>query len=127
MKTLCIDFDGVLHSYTHGWKGVERVDDPPVPGAIKFLLDCLASGFNVCIYSSRSKEEVGLEAMHSALHLWYCEEKFGDGDDADRFLDQLSFPTEKPPAWLTIDDRAICFNGTFPAMEEMHNFKPWNK
>ena len=39
----------------------------------------------------------------------------------------LEFPTKKPAAFLTIDDRAICFDGTFPSKDEMLNFKPWNK
>ena len=39
----------------------------------------------------------------------------------------LKFPTKKPAAFLTIDDRAICFNGKFPSTEEMMAFKPWNK
>ena len=39
----------------------------------------------------------------------------------------LKFPTKKPAAFLTIDDRAICFDGTFPSTETMMSFKPWNK
>ena len=39
----------------------------------------------------------------------------------------LKFPTKKPAAFLTIDDRAICFNGKFPTSTEMMAFKPWNK
>jgi hypothetical protein len=39
----------------------------------------------------------------------------------------LKFPVKKPAAFLTIDDRAICFNGTFPTSAEMMAFKPWYK
>jgi len=39
----------------------------------------------------------------------------------------LKFPKKKPAAFLTIDDRAICFNGTFPTKKEMESFKPWYK
>ena len=35
---LCLDFDGVIHSYTSGWKGARIILDPPVPGALDFIL-----------------------------------------------------------------------------------------
>ncbi len=28
---------------------------------------------------------------------------------------------------ISIDDRAICFNGTFPSIDSLLSFKPWNK
>lgn len=114
-KILCVDFDGVLHSYTSGWKGADVVSDPPVPGAIEWLARA-AERFNVCIYSSRSKEPGGITAMQTWLIAHGCE-----------FLDLLTFPTEKPAAFLTIDDRAICFDGTFPELEVIDAFVPWNK
>jgi hypothetical protein len=42
-------------------------------------------------------------------------------------IDQLQFPTVKPAAWLTIDDRGFHFTGEFPTAEFIKNFKPWNK
>jgi hypothetical protein len=119
-KTLCVDFDGVLHSYESGWQGVGMVGDGPVPGAVEWLLAMLGEGFDVCIYSSRSKEEAGIIAMMTALKLWGM-----DPDDIDR----LDFPTEKPAAWLTIDDRCVRFDGNFDALtaDFINGFKPWNK
>jgi hypothetical protein len=35
--TICVDFDGVLHSYASGWKGAGVVADGPVDGAIEWL------------------------------------------------------------------------------------------
>lgn len=34
---LCLDFDGVLHSYTSGWKGVDVISDFLVPGVFGFF------------------------------------------------------------------------------------------
>ena len=40
--TIVFDFDGVIHSYTSGWKGENVIPDPPVPG-IKEVIDDLKS------------------------------------------------------------------------------------
>lgn len=39
----------------------------------------------------------------------------------------IQFPTEKPPAMVTLDDRALTFTGVWPGMDTLLNFKPWNK
>ncbi len=119
-KTLCVDFDGVLHSYESGWKGAGVVADGPVPDAVDWLMSRLDLGYDVCVYSSRSKEPEGVEAMKAALLRW--------GVDRD-YLERLDFPTEKPAAWLTIDDRCVRFTGSFRDLSEdfIDNFKPWNK
>ncbi len=129
---ICVDFDGVIHSYKSGWKGVSVITDQPVPGAIEWLMDHLPVPDAICamapryegpeaqIYSSRSKSWFGRRAMKKwlikhGLPACYITEGL------------LKFPSKKPAAFLTIDDRAICFNGTFPTSEEMMSFKPWNK
>lgn len=114
---LCLDFDGVLHSYTSGWKGADVIPDPPVPGAFQFIADA-AQHFHVHIYSSRSGQPGGIEAMRQWFEEW---------DPKGGILSLLSFPTEKPPAFIGIDDRVLTFNGTFPSARELLNFKPWNK
>lgn len=116
-KTVCLDFDGVMHSYSSGWKGVDVIPDPPVPGTAEALEAYLDAGFEVVIYSSRSKEAAGIRAMKEYIALEF-------GHAVER---QLQFAAEKPAAWLTIDDRAIRFDGTWPTVEEIDGFKPWNK
>lgn len=131
---LCLDFDGVCHSYTSGWKGADVIPDPPVPGMFMFLIKAVPH-FEIMVYSSRSGQPGGIEAMHA----WFVErymrwhnEETGPGDlisekAATRNVDALvQFPTEKPPAMVGIDDRVLTFSGTWPAVEELRNFKPWN-
>lgn len=116
---ICVDFDGVIHSYSSGWRGVDVIADAPVRGAIEWLEEMLqAENVKPVIYSSRSKNPEGIEAMKN----WF----FDHGMDYE-LLKKLEFPTQKPAAFLTIDDRAICFEGLFPTREDVLNFKPWNK
>jgi hypothetical protein len=158
---LCIDFDGVLHSYSSGWKGARCIPDPPVVGALDFLIDAVEH-FQVNIYSSRSRYFWGRRAIKKWLvksfvdiesiasksasdnKTWseFCKTKIYKWC-ADHFtlepwphdiiwaakclVKQIKFPTKKPAAFLQLDDRAMTFNGTFPSIEEMKAFKPWNK
>lgn len=121
---LCLDFDGVIHSYSSGWKGADNIPDPPVDGAIAFMLGALRD-FDVAIFSSRSNQPGGIAAMQKWLrehagNTWY-ETPDGPG------LEDIRFPTDKPSAMVSIDDRAICFDGTWPSLAEIKAFKPWNK
>ena len=77
-------------------------------------------GPEVVIYSARSSQSGGIKAMQQwlikhGLHPAYITEGI------------LKFPTQKPAAFLTIDDRAICFDGSFPSSAQMMAFQPWNK
>lgn len=121
---LCLDFDGVIHSYSSGWKGADVIPDPPVDGAIAFMLGALRE-FDVVIFSSRSNQTGGLSAMQDWLqhHAGQCWHESPDGPG----LEDVRFVTEKPPALVTIDDRALTFDGTWPSFDSLKNFKPWNK
>lgn len=114
MSTICIDFDGVIHSYTSGWQGIDIIPDQPVPGALNAINSYLET-YNVAIFSARSRDENGITAMISWMRLWGFP------------VDKLMFPTEKPPAIIYIDDRGFAFDGNFPDTDFIDNFKPWNK
>lgn len=121
---LTLDFDGVVHSYTSGWKGADVVPDPIVPGAIAFILEALHH-FDVAIFSSRSHQSGGIKAMRKWLkkeagNCWY-ESPDGPG------LEDVRFPTEKPPSMVSLDDRGITFTGVWPSVSALREFKPWNK
>ena len=117
---LCLDFDGVLHSYASGWKGAGIIPDPPVPGAIDFLREAVKH-FRVAIFSSRSHQPGGLEAMQNWL-IYHSEIGFRDA-----IFPEIEWPTEKPAAFITLDDRAITFTGEWPSIDSLLAFKPWNK
>lgn len=143
---LCLDFDGVIHSYTSGWKGASVIPDAPVTGAARFILEA-HKRFQVAIYSSRSKNILGRWAMQDyvAEMLWDAfldpetrdlmpEEYIHDWtaldirESAKRFATKdIAWPWFKPAALMTIDDRALTFDGTWPSLESIASFKPWNK
>lgn len=132
---LCLDFDGVLHSYTSGWKGADVIPDAPTPGMAKFL-DRAVEHFDVQIFSSRTHQPGGVDAMKrfvwdALAHHFDCPFA-GDPRDLDRAIairDAISYPTEKPAAMVTIDDRALCFTGNWSDFDpkRLLEFKPWNK
>jgi len=132
---ICVDFDGVIHSYTSKWIDETTIPDPPVPGALRWLWKA-TEWFDVQIYSSRSK----LEAGRAAMLKWMIAEsakEFGIGHPMSGFDEErpvelaypITFAHEKPAAFLTIDDRAICFEGDWSDLEpaDLLGFKPWNK
>lgn len=121
-KTLCIDFDGVIHSYKSGWQGVSTIEDPPVEGAIGFLYDALKA-FKVAIYSSRSSSPAGIDAMRQYIAL-HAQAAGLDSEQTQWWL-QLEWPVSKPSAWVTLDDRAITFTGEWPSIQSLLNFVPW--
>jgi hypothetical protein len=123
---LCLDFDGVIHSYTSGWQGDTTISDPVVPGFFEWA-EQAAKYFKLVIYSSRSKNPEAIRAMLMYLHeqreLWRAA-----GGKTETFEPlSFEFADEKPAAFLTIDDRALTFDGTWPDVEMLRAFRPWNK
>jgi hypothetical protein len=116
---LCLDFDGVCHSYTSGWKGAAVIPDPPVEGMWEFL-EAAIDPFEVHIFSSRTNQDGGRDAMFQ----WFL--KWASTDRQQGIAASLIFPKEKPPALVGLDDRVLTFAGKWPDVETLRNFKPWN-
>lgn len=121
---LCIDFDGVIHSYDRGWQDGAIYGDC-VPGFWEWS-EKASKLFELVIYSSRSKTEAG----QSAMMTWLVEQRKkwrAAGGKSDDGVISFKFADEKPPAFLTIDDRAIQFGGDWSALdpETLRSFKPW--
>lgn len=93
-KTICVDFNGVLDMYT-GWKG-EKYTYPPRPGAREFLAKLKELGYTVVIWTAADEELV-------------CQWLF-DNDMYDVY-DRIT--SEKIPALIYVDDRAVTFKGDF--------------
>lgn len=113
---LVLDFDGVMHGYQSGWQGADVCADPPVPGLDLFLGMALPF-FEVHVHSSRSSEPDGRAAMREWCMLWLSPE----------IVPHLHFPEHKPPAMVTLDDRALTFDGVWPEVGQLLAFVPWTK
>ena len=129
-RTLCLDFDGVVHAYSRGWQD-GLLYDVVVPGWFEWAKEA-ADKFHLVIYSSRSETEAGIASMK----MWMAERALqADCWDSTNqicdFLDSLQYAASKPAAFLTIDDRCIRFTGDWSAPElqpeALMAFRPWNQ
>lgn len=119
--TICIDFDGVIHSCEHGWQDGEIYGNV-VPGFFDWAYEA-QKFFKLTIYSSRSATEKGRAKMYEWIGAQW---RAWDSTKAIT----IDFAHEKPIAFLTIDDRCIKFNGDWSAFEldprNLRHFKAWN-
>ena len=98
------------------WKGrKDTCQDPPVDGIVEALKEIHESGYEIVVVSTRSATLEGIEAV------WDYLSDIG----ASPYVDNVT--TEKPPAIVYIDDRAICFDGhPETLLRKISAFKPWN-
>lgn len=114
VKRVLFDFDGVIHSYTSGWHGAENIPDLPVEGIKELFDDLHKEGYEIVVFSTRAETEAGKMAIFNYLQ--------------KHEIDFDSITSQKLPAIVCIDDRAICFTGnTDGLLDKIINFQPWNK
>ena len=119
MKTIAIDFDGVIASYK-GYQGYGKFG-PPVDqiGIIATLKYLKKTGWRIVIYTSRS------ETGHIAEYLKSNEIPY-DFINYNPSNAEFNCSPCKPVADVYLDDRAINFDGNWASIvNEIENFKPW--
>lgn len=114
---VAVDFDGVIHQYTSGFHGFENIKDPPVDKAIETLKNYICN-LKVAIFSTRASTEEGV----SAIKDWLI--KYGLTHEE---VNQLTITNTKIHANLYIDDRSWHFDGSYPSIDYIKEFVPWNK
>ena len=102
-QTICIDFDGVLHAYTSGWKGASVIPDGPVTGAIAWLCDLVDplkadDAVTVVVQSSRARRPWGWFAIRNWLRRYIFEHMGSDMVRADDIYSAISVTSRKPAA-----------------------------
>lgn len=107
--TVCLDFDGVLHSYRSGWCGAEIIPDPPIHGTREAVAR-LRQQYRIVVHSSRCHTEEGRRAVEG----WLVKN--------DIIVDEVC--EHKPPAHCYVDDRAVRFRGNWDDMiKEIGKFR----
>ena len=107
--TICLDFDGVVHSYDTGWQGEATIPDPPIHGVDKAIAR-LKKDYRVVIYSARCRSEEG----RAAISNWLAKHRI----EVDEVCEN------KPPAFVYVDDRAIEFRGDWAqTIEKINSFR----
>ena len=114
MRTLCLDFDGVLHEYTGPYQGDEVVNGAVIPGAVAFCEEALRHFDAVVVNSVRCRSREGIRAIAAWL-------------DVNGFPAEMKVVATKPPAIVYIDDRGFRFDGTFPNPATLLALTPWNR
>lgn len=150
---LCLDFDGVIHAYISGWKGIDIIPDKPVEGAIYALYDYMddVNNYSIAIFSARSCSMKGIDAMRGWLNTHDAEFRHNYTNGLTEYnrdrtplqtlefaktlnkgwlTERIEFPTSKPAAKVYIDDRGFRFNGPvngrFPYPAELNRaMKVW--
>jgi hypothetical protein len=95
-RTVCLDFDGVIHSYHSGWCGADVIPDPPLHGAREAIAR-LRKSFRVVVHSARCHTLAG----RNAVTHWLTKH----GIEVDEVCEH------KPAAVVYVDDRAVPFRG----------------
>jgi hypothetical protein len=121
---LALDFDGVVFRYSRGWQGGELYE-----GATEGFFDWALRAsevFRLVIFSSRSRTTEGIIAMEDWLNAQMAIWAAASGK---RPTLSFEFSDHKPPAFITVDDRCIRFDGDWsaPALDPgaLRLFKPW--
>ena len=107
-KTILIDLDGVLNTYTGNFDKnfIPKIKE----GAFEFLQN-LSNEYEIKLFTTRNK---------LIASKWIFDNKL------EKFITDIT--SEKQLAWLYIDDRSITFNGDFKELKNnIDNFNVWYK
>lgn len=119
MKTVAIDFDGVIHKYSKGWQD-GSIYDVPNERAFAYIEELMRKGYAVFIFSTRSPRQIKTWIQNNSIG-FNPDTPFSDLSVQiipfwTKFWDKpkcLGITRRKLPAMVYIDDRALKFEGDF--------------
>lgn len=101
-KVVAIDFDGVIHSFEHGFHD-GTIYGTPLPGAQK-ALEYFSTNYTIILFTAKAKPDRPLVNGKTGVELvWEWLKKY----NLDSYIHQIT--AEKPRAICYIDDKGIRF------------------
>lgn len=111
MKTVAVDFDGVIHAYSLGWHD-GTIYDEPVPGALDALKTLLET-YAVVVFTTRDIVPVAAWLALKGFHVAPVREL---SPPFWREKGIICVTSTKPAAAAYIDDRGIRFHNWVQAL-----------
>lgn len=146
MATIAIDFDGVIHQYSKGWKDGSCYDKP-VERVFESIRKLMDDGHVVFIFSTRNRYQVKKWMKENTYETDYEHNGMG-ADPGDYRYPKYGFTVEIIPFWIKfwnkrnvvgitkrklpalcyIDDRALKFTGDWnQTIMEVPEFKTYQQ
>lgn len=118
-KTICIDFDGVIHDYSKGFQGADEFGQM-IPNADAGTSVLKQKGWTIIIFTTRKKTDK-LEKWLKDHNITY--------DYINENPNQPENTSGKLIADVYLDDRGICFRGVWDQwlVREILDFEPWEE
>ena len=118
-KTICIDFDGVIHDYSKGYQG-EDVFGQMIPNADVGTSVLKKNGWSIIIFTTRKKTD--------KLEQWLKEHNI-EYDYINENPTQPDNASGKIIADVYLDDRGICFRVMWDSwlLRDIEEFEPWHE
>ncbi len=118
-KTICIDFDGVIHDYSKGWQGID-VFDKVLPGASEATHQLHEAGYMIIIYTTRN-DTPALREFLSKNNIYFDYINYNPYQPKGSELGKVK-------ADIYLDDRGVCFTGNWDeALHKIFRFKTWQQ
>jgi len=122
-RIICIDLDGVLLSFRSGWLR-DDVYGKVLPGAKEGLAKLVGDNWHVIVYTCRKNRKKIEEVLRGygilkGIHYHAINRRKNS---------YLNAYKGKIGADVYVDDRAICFEGSWEkTYERIKQFKPWEE
>jgi hypothetical protein len=125
VKTIAIDFDGVIHAYSKGWRD-GSIYDEPMRGAFDAIRSLMGQGIAVFVHTTRPPKPVARWIEQRTGYGIECTTQVHPLPWKRTFWNQtgvLLVTQKKLPAVVYIDDRALRFESWPQALEDLEDFE----